>query len=149
VIRHIPELYGSKPFDKSARLIGSYLMYTAAATTLVTSSMFITALAPNALAISFIVKAIGVQISWMDWFRGFAPVGFTLLVILPVLLYKIYPPGIKEAPEAPRWAREQLREMGPTTRNEITLLVLVLGALALWIGASEHIDPAMARSWSW
>lgn len=123
VIRNIPELYGSKPNDPSARKIGSYLMYTAASTTLVTSSMFITALAPNALAIALINEAIQVQVSWWDWFRGFAPVGFTLLALLPVLLYKIYPPEIKAAPEAPRWAGAELQAMGSITGKEIRLLL--------------------------
>jgi L-tartrate/succinate antiporter len=144
VIRSIPELYGSRPGDESARKIGAYLMYTAASTTLVTSSMFITALAPNALAVSLIAKSLNITISWIDWFKGFAPVGITLLVIVPILLYKIYPPGIKEAPEAPRWALDELRIMGPMTQREITLLVLVIGALTMWIGATRYIDPAVA-----
>jgi len=144
VIRNIPELYGSRPGDESARKIGAYLMYTAASTTLVTSSMFITALAPNALAISFITRMVGITISWTDWFKGFAPVGITLLIIVPGLLYAIYPPGIKEAPLAPRWAREELRAMGPVSKNEITLLVLVVGALSLWIGATQYIDPTVS-----
>ena len=144
VIRNIPELYGSRPGDESARKIGAYLMYTAASTTLVTSSMFITALAPNALAIGVIAQMLKITISWMDWFRGFAPVGVTLLAIVPILLYKIYPPLIKEAPEAPRWAREELRRMGPLSRKEITLLVLVIAVLLLWIGATEYIDPTVS-----
>lgn len=144
IIRGIPELYGSRPGDASARKIGAYLMYTAASTTLVTSSMFITALAPNALAVSLIAKSLDITISWVDWFKGFAPVGFLLLLIVPILLYMIYPPEIKEAPQAPRWALDELRTMGPITRNEITLLVLVLGALTLWIGATRYVDPTVA-----
>ena len=58
--------------------MGAYLLYTALAVSFVTSSMFITALAPNALAISIIEQTIQVRISWFDWFRGFAPVGLTL-----------------------------------------------------------------------
>ncbi|PYU23218.1 MAG: hypothetical protein DMG30_12545, partial [Acidobacteria bacterium] len=50
ILRNIPELYGSLPNDESARNIGAYLMYTALAVTCVTSSMFVTALAPNVLA---------------------------------------------------------------------------------------------------
>ena len=144
VIRNIPELYGSRPGDESARKIGAYLMYTAASTTLVTSSMFITALAPNALAVSIIARMLNITISWMDWFKGFAPVGITLLVIVPALLYAIYPPAIKNAPEAPRWAREELVAMGPVRKNEITLLVLVIGALSLWIGGTRYIDPTVS-----
>lgn len=144
VIRSIPELYGSRAHDPSARKIGSYLLYTATSTTLVTGSMFITALAPNALAIGFIAEGTGLQISWWDWFRGFAPVGFALLAIVPALLYRIYPPEIREAPEAPRWAAAELSAMGPIGRKEILLVALVSLALALWIGAAEQIEPAMA-----
>jgi len=42
IIRSIPELYGSRPGDESARKMGAYLMYTALAVTCVTSSMFLT-----------------------------------------------------------------------------------------------------------
>jgi L-tartrate/succinate antiporter len=143
-IRSIPEIYGSHPNSESARRIGAYLLYTATSTTLITSSMFVTALAPNALALTFVSQSINVTISWWDWFIGFVPVGIPLLLLTPFLLYKIYPPDIKEAPDAPRWAGEQLEEMGPITRPEMTLLALVIVALALWIGGGEHIEAAMA-----
>jgi L-tartrate/succinate antiporter len=143
VISHIPQLYGSQPGDGTARLMGAYLLYTALAVSFVTSSMFITALAPNALAISIIQQTIKVQISWVDWFVGFAPVGVTLLAITPLVLYKIYPPEIRSASAVPRWAADQLRLMGPMTRREGTLFALVGAALALWIGATNYIDPAL------
>jgi len=144
IIRNIPELYGSLPNDESARRIGAYLMYTALAATCVTSSMFLTAIAPNVLAVDLALRTIHVSISWTDWFRGFAPVGFVLLAVVPILLYKIYPPEIREAPEAPRWAAEELHQMGPVSKKEMTLLVLVLLALVLWIGGAKYVDPTMA-----
>ena len=49
IVRSIPALYGSAP-GPTARRIGAYLMWTAFAATSVTSSMFLTALAPNLLA---------------------------------------------------------------------------------------------------
>ena len=143
IIRNIPVLYGSRPEDGTERKLGAYLLYTAMAGSTITSSMFITALAPNALAVALIAKAINITIPWLDWFKGFAPAGITLLALIPLLIYKIYPPEIKEAPEAPRWAREQLQQMGEISRKEITFLVLVTVALALWIGAAQYIDPAM------
>jgi L-tartrate/succinate antiporter len=143
VIRHIPELYGSRPGDGTSRLLGGYLLYTALAVSFITSSMFITALAPNALAITIIEQTIKVRISWVDWFRGFAPVGLTLLAIVPAVLYLIYPPVIRSAPEVPRWAAAQLQEMGPMTRRELALFGLVALALTLWIGAGDYLDPAL------
>src|SRR5262249_47544261 len=129
IARSIPELYGSHPDDPSAKRVGAYLLYTALAATMVTSSMFLTGLAPNTMAIEMITKAIGVTVPWMTWFKGFLPVGVILIALQPLLLYVIYPPQIKDAPEAPRWAAEQLKDMGRMPRQEITMLVLVLGAL--------------------
>jgi L-tartrate/succinate antiporter len=144
VIRSIPELYGSHPNDPSAKKVGAYLLYTGLAASMVTSSMFITALAPNTMAIALIAKGVGVTIPWTLWFKGFFPVGALLLAIQPALLYVIYPPEIKQATEAPRWASEQLKQMGAMTRQEITMLVLVLAALAIWIGGAQYVDPAIA-----
>ena len=143
VIRHIPELYGSRPDDGTSRRIGAYLLYTALATSFVTSSMFVTALAPNTLALAIMRQTAGVTVSWVDWFVGFAPVGLTLLALVPFIVYRIYPPEIRRAPEAPQWAVEQLRLMGRMTGKEVILLILVLAALGLWIGAAEHIEPAV------
>ena len=144
VIRHIPELYQSHPDDPSARRIGAYLLYTAMAASFVTSSMFITALAPNALAIGIIEGTIGVRISWTEWFRGFAPVGLTLLAVVPAVVYRLYPPQIRRSPEARQWAADELRLLGRMKGREITLLALVVSALALWIGAAEYLEPALA-----
>ncbi len=144
IISNIPELYGSFPNDKSARKLGSYLLYTALAATCITSSMFITAVAPNVLAVELAQRTAHISLSWTTWFKGFAPTGFLLLAMLPLLLYKIYPPEIREAPEAPRWAAEELRKMGPVSAKEITLLSLVLLALVLWIGGAKYIDATLA-----
>jgi L-tartrate/succinate antiporter len=144
ILRNIPELYGSWPNDESARKIGAYLMYTALAATCVTSSMFVTAIAPNVLAADLAMRTVNVTLSWMDWFRGFAPVGFLLFALVPILLYKIYPPEIREAPEAPRWAAEELRKMGPVSAKEMILLGLVLLALALWTVGAKYVDATMA-----
>src|SRR5262245_66462683 len=108
--------------------------------------MFITALAPNTMAIAMITKAIDVTIPWTLWFKGFLPVGIILTLVQPALLYAIYPPQIKEAPAAPRWAAEQLKTMGAMTRQEITMLLLVLGALGFWIGGASYIDPAIVAA---
>ena len=61
--------------------IATYVvLYTAAASTLITASMFVTALAPNALVVSVMASTAHVTVTWMDWFKGFAPVGVVLLV---------------------------------------------------------------------
>jgi L-tartrate/succinate antiporter len=132
VIRNIPALYGSEP-GQTARKIGSYLMWTAFATTCVTSSMFLTALAPNALTLSLIQKGAKLSISWTDWFMGFLPVGLVLFVLTPALIYRVYPPEVKTSAEVPAWAGRELGKMGRVTRQEWTMAALALLALVLWI----------------
>ncbi len=144
VIRNLPPLYGSKPNDPSARRIGGYIMWTAIATTCVTSSMFLTALAPNLLAAELIRKTVHVDLDWMQWFLAFAPAGVVMLLAVPLLTYVLYPPEVKQGSEVPAWAAQELKEMGPLSRREMMLGVLVLIALALWIFADEFVNPTTA-----
>ena len=106
IVRCIPALYGSAP-GPTARRIGAYLMWTAFAATAVTSSMFLTALAPNLLAVGLIRKEIALEISWSQWLLGFLPVGAILVASLPLLVYLIYPPEVRSSPDVPRWADER------------------------------------------
>jgi L-tartrate/succinate antiporter len=144
VIRNLPLLYESKPNDPSSRRIGSYLMWVAIAATCVTSSMFLTALAPNLLALELVKKTANVDITWMQWFVAFAPVGITLLIAIPLLAYVLYPPQVKQGAEVPAWAAEELRKMGGLSGREITLAVLVAIALGLWIFGAEVINATTA-----
>ncbi|MEY4940275.1 MAG: Tartrate transporter, partial [Verrucomicrobiota bacterium] len=127
----------------SARKIGAYLMWVAFATTCVTSSMFVTALAPNLLALEFVKKTTGIEISWMGWFMGFLPVGGLLLLLLPWLIFKLYPPEIRASTAVPQWAAKELAAMGRITAREVTMTVLVVMALGLWIFGGRVIDPTM------
>jgi L-tartrate/succinate antiporter len=139
VIRNIPPLYGSEP-GPTARRIGAYVMWTAFAATCVTSSMFMTALAPNLLAVGMVEKAIGHQITMAGWFLGFLPVGLFLVVALPWLIYRLSPPEIKGGREVPEWAAGELERMGRVTRGEWTMGTLALLAVGLWIFGGELME---------
>ncbi|HUP10158.1 MAG TPA: anion permease [Caldimonas sp.] len=140
VIRNLPALYDSKPNDPSARRIGSYLMWVAIATTCVTSSMFLTGLAPNLLALELVGKTAKIEITWMQWFAVFAPIGIALLVLIPLVTYWLYPPEVKAGEEVPKWAAAELAKMGPLTHQEVTLGALVALALVLWIFGGDWIN---------
>ncbi len=139
IIRNIPGLYGSAPGETS-RKIGAYIMWTAFATTCVTSSMFITSLAPNLLALELVNKTAKISISWTEWFMGFLPVGVILFSILPYLIYKIYPPEIKASGDVQAWASQELGKMGKFTRKELMMALLAILALTLWIFGGKIVD---------
>jgi L-tartrate/succinate antiporter len=140
IIRNLPGLYGSSP-GETARRMGSYIMWTAFAATCVTSSMFLTALAPNLLALELVHKTTGLRIGWSEWFLGFLPVGGSLILVLPYLIYKIYPPGIKSGNEVPLWASEELSKLGKISRRELIMAFLAILALSGWIFGAGQIDP--------
>ena len=139
VIKNIPPLYGSEP-GPTSRKIGSYIMWTAFATTCLTSAMFLTGLAPNLLALSLVKTTAKIDISWTEWFMGIMPVGVLLFVLLPLIVYKIYPPELKSSPEVTTWAAEELKRMGRITFKEVSMAVLALLALGLWIFGGELIN---------
>src|ERR1035437_1310127 len=136
IVKNIPPIYGSFP-NNSPRKIGGYLMWTGFATTCVTSSMFLTALAPNLLAVEIARKVAHVDISWGLWALGFLPVGILLFAATPLLAYFLYPPEIKRGDEVARWARGELISMGRITRPEVTMGLLAVAALVGWIGGSR------------
>jgi L-tartrate/succinate antiporter len=141
IIRNLPGLYGSAP-GETARRIGSYIMWTALAATCVTSSMFITSMAPNLLAVELVNKTVQVNVTWMEWAIGFLPVGVILILVVPFLVYKIYPPDIRESPEVSHWASQEIEKMGRITRKELIMAILAILALSLWIFGSSLLDAA-------
>jgi len=136
IVSNIPRIYGSEP-GPTAGKIGTYVMWTAFATTAVTSSLFLTALAPNAAALSIARKITGVDIGWSQWFIGFAPLGILLLILVPLLSYIVCRPEVKESPEIVEWSSNELNAMGPLSRNEWIMAALVLLAMFLWICGSN------------
>ena len=86
--------------------MGAYLMKTCFQTSTISSAMFITAMAANPLSVNLAADAIGQTISWGQWaLAGLVP-GLICLLTVPLILYVIYPPKIKDTPEAPVRARQ-------------------------------------------
>jgi L-tartrate/succinate antiporter len=142
VVNRIPELYGCAP-DRAPRRIGAYLMWVAFSTTCITSSMFVTALAPNLFAIDLARKIAGIDLTWGQWLIGFLPIGAPLLLASPWLAYKIYPPEVRASREVPQWAAAELTSLGPVTPKELVMAGLVVAALGFWIAGGNLLDPAM------
>ena len=155
VVNNLPALYNSHPHDASARKIGGYIMWTTFAADCVTSTLFMTACAPNFLARDFIGRIAHVSISYGDWMRASLPFALPLLLALPLLTYFIFPPEIKRSPEASDWAGAELVKMGRISWRESVLAVLVLCAILLWILGGSFIDPTLAAfvvlslCWCW
>ncbi|KAG6542959.1 hypothetical protein Mapa_015651 [Marchantia paleacea] len=136
---------GSRVGDGTEGKLGSWLMLTCFQTSVVSSAMFLTAMAANPLSVNLAAGAIGQTIGWTDWAVAAVVPGFISLLVVPLLLYIIYPPEIKSSPDAPRLARENLAKMGPMAKNEIIMAATLFVTVGLWIfGGLLKIDAVTA-----
>lgn len=140
ILRNLPPLFDSLPNDPSARRAGSYLMWTGIAATCINSTLFLTAMAPNPLAVELVRKTTNVSISWVEWFLAMAPFGLSMILLLPLLGFVLYPPEVKRGERLREWARQELAGMGPLSRREILLAVLLVLALSTWIFGERFVD---------
>ncbi len=132
VASNIPLVFNSTP-ENEPRKLGAYICWVAIAATSVTSSMFLTALAPNLLAVDMIAKGTGHSVSWTAWAAIMLPLMIPLFLLTPWLAYVLYPPTQKKSPEAPAWAVKELEKLGKISGKEILMALFALAALILWI----------------
>lgn len=132
IIKSLSETFGSTPKQHTERDIGAYLIFTEFHANTVTSAMFMTAMAPNLIALG-LAASFGIKISWFGWFLAALVPGLICLATVPYLVYRLYPPKIKETPDARDWAQRELAKMGPMTVSEKLMLGIFGLALVLWI----------------
>lgn len=135
IIDSLANTFHSTPKDGTQGKIGSYLLFTEFHANIITSAMFMTAMAPNIVAVG-LAKQMGVNITWFSWFLAALVPGVICLILIPWVIYKMYPPEIKETPNAKEWATEQLDKMGPMKVSEKLMLVIFLIAIVLWMLSS-------------
>lgn len=88
--------------------------------------MFLTGMAANPLSANLTASTINMTIGWMDWAKAAIVPGLISLIVVPFLLYLVYPPEIKTSPDAPKLAREKLEMMGPMSKNETIMAATLL-----------------------
>jgi DASS family divalent anion:Na+ symporter len=129
---------------KTHRKVGAFLTLNSYYMNLITSAMFLTATASNPMCQKFAAD-MGINISWVSWFWAAIVPGFASLILIPLVLYKIFPPELKKTPKAPRMASSKLKEMGSISRDEWFMILAFVILLILWItGDFLKIDATTA-----
>lgn len=136
IIRSLSTALHSEPDDGTARKFGAYIMQIEYQANAITCAMFMTAMAGNPMAVELAAKTIGVEITWSAWAMAAIVPGLISLLLMPYLLYKLYPPEIHEMPHAKQMAVEALEKMGPMSWMEKIVLAVFVGSLALWATSS-------------
>ena len=146
IMKSIASSYESDPEHGTQGRIGKYLALVNYHANPITSAMFITATAPNPLVVKLISDATGanIQLSWGTWALAMLLPGMIAILLMPLVLYWLYPPEIKNTPNATQFAKQKLTEMGSMSRGEKIMLGIFMILLLLWAGV-----PAMIFGAKW
>ena len=136
IVRSLCTAFQSEPDDGTRKRIGNYLMLSTFECDCITSSLFLTSVAPNLLVAKLAKDVTGLDITWGTYALATILPGIIALIITPYLVYKLATPELTQTPEAPKLAREELEKMGPMSGAETTVLIAFLAALAMWATTS-------------
>lgn len=137
VVNAISESLGSRPDDGTARNLGAFLCKVCYNGNLITSAMFLTAMASNPMIQSF-ASAQGVEITWTSWAVAASVPGLVSLIVMPLFFYIFYPPKIKKFDNAVSLANDKLKSMGKMSTKEWTMAGIFLMMLLLWIFGEDY-----------
>jgi DASS family divalent anion:Na+ symporter len=121
---------GSLSDDPERRRLGGYLMFCGMASLSVSSALWLTATSANPIGVSLAAQS-GVRIDFARWLLAASVPALTTILLLPLVLYRLFPPGGAGTPDAPAMARKELKTMGRLSRDEwivaVTFAVMVSG----------------------
>ncbi|ADI38613.1 putative malate transporter yflS [Waddlia chondrophila 2032/99] len=138
IVKSLAVAFDSQPTDQpSRRKIGAFLIQSLYQCNIITSAMFITAMAANPMIIE-IASEMEIEITWGTWALAALVPGLISLLVIPYLLFKIYPPSIKETPKAQEIAKDRLKELGKVKWQEWVTLGVFIFMMSFWI-AGPHL----------
>ena len=138
IARSVSETYESRPDDGTEAKLGTFLMTLLYQCEVILCATFLTGQASNLIIRNFAATHAGIDLNYSIWFVSAIVPSLVSLTVIPLFIYRFYPPEIKETPGAIEFARTQLTEMGPLKRAEKILLVVFIVVVALWISTPYH-----------
>jgi divalent anion:Na+ symporter, DASS family len=143
IAKSLAEAYESRP-GPTARRLGAFLMTSVYQCNVIVCAMFLTGQASNPIIARFAQQVTGIEITYARWVAASILPALLSLLVVPWLLYQVFPPEIKHTPAASEFASNELRLMGPMKWSE-RLMLMVFGLVAaLWITTKLHqIDYAV------
>ena len=132
----------SKEFNCNS--FGALLMKLCFHTNIITSAMFLTASAANPLMTS-ISKTLGYELTWLVWAKAAIVPGLLSLAILPFILFFFFPGALKKTETIQAFAKQQIKNSGPLSKNEWIMLATFGLLLLMWVtGSVTKIDATVS-----
>ena len=135
--RSIAEFFESRP-DHTRLRLGAFLVAAMYQGSVVACAMFITGQASNLLGANLALKLANVQVTAPSWFMAAIVPGLLSCLVVPWITYKTLRPEIQSTPEAPAFARAELKKMGRLSRSECITLLVFAGVGLLWLTTVWH-----------
>jgi DASS family divalent anion:Na+ symporter len=104
----------------------------------VVCAMFLTGQASNPLIAKFAQDVTGIEVTYARWAIASVVPALVSLVLVPLIIYRIYPPEIKHTPEAAEFASKELKSMGPMKWSEVVMLLVFALVAILWMTTKFH-----------
>ena len=141
IMKAIAASFDSNPEKGTQNKIGRYLALVNYHANIISCLIFVTATAPNPLAVDLIAKATDskIHLSWGTWFTAMVVPGLVAMAVMPIILFFLYKPEITSTPDAPEMARTKLKEMGPMSKGEKIMLGVFAVLLLLWAGVPDML----------
>ncbi len=139
--KSLSEAYQSWP-QTSARRLGAFLMTLMYQCDVIICAMFLTGQASNVLIAKMARQETNVDLSYSQWALGAIVPGLVGLWLVPILIYRVFPPDIRHTPEAHQLANDELAKMGPMSGPEKVMLLVFALVAALWMTSSWHMIDA-------
>ena len=137
IAKSLAEAYESRP-GPTARRLGAFLMTSVYQCDVVVCAMFLTGQASNPLIAKFAQDVTGIEVTYARWAIASVVPALVSLILVPLVIYRIYPPEIKHTPEAAAFASKELESMGPMKWSEVVMLLVFALVAILWMTTKFH-----------
>jgi DASS family divalent anion:Na+ symporter len=137
VAKSLAEAYDSRPGETSGRL-GAFLMTLIYQCDVIICAMFLTGQASNVLIAKFAQQVTGIQLTYAGWALAAVVPGLVSLLVVPLVLYRIFPPEIKHTPAAAEFAANELKQLGRMKSGEKLMLLVFALVASLWMTSALH-----------
>jgi DASS family divalent anion:Na+ symporter len=138
IARSVSETYDSRPDDGTAGRLGTFLMNMLYQCEVILCATFLTGQASNMMIQKMTLSSAGIELSYSRWFISAIVPSLISLTVVPLMIYRFFPPEIKETPNAVKFAHDELVRMGPLARVEKVLLGVFVVVVLLWITSPFH-----------
>jgi len=105
----------------------------------------LTATSGQIMAVGYILDMTGKNVTWGDWFKASMPITIVALIIAMIIGNFLFPSEVKLPPvegnntDPNAGLKQQLKDLGPITKDEIKALIIFGITVFLWATDGKHL----------